>query len=121
MRKTAHSGTVTCGTCHGEEFVIKLEREKTVLVCTSCGWEGRVAVRGGWRRCPDCREKTVNLAAVCPKCGKVMPFLDDGLYLQDSVHAMSEHAAEVLPTCPECEVQAVPKWMASPKIIRAGE
>jgi transcription elongation factor Elf1 len=42
MRKTAHSGTVTCGTCHGEEFVIKLEREKTVLVCTSCGCDFRL-------------------------------------------------------------------------------
>jgi predicted RNA-binding Zn-ribbon protein involved in translation (DUF1610 family) len=91
------------------------------VICSSCGWEGRVAIKGGWHRCPGCHENTVHLAAVCPRCRKVMPFLDDELYLKNSVTAMNEHAAEVLPVCPECKVQATPKWAAFPKLIRAGE
>ena len=91
------------------------------VICASCGREARIAISGNWRRCPHCHESTVYLAAVCPRCGKVMPFLDDGLYLRDSVRAMSEHAAEVLPVCPDCKVQAIPKWAAFPKVIRAGE
>jgi len=91
------------------------------VVCSSCGWEGQVTIKGGWRRCPNCHENAVHLAAACPRCGKVMPFLDDELYLEDSVRAMNEHAAEILPVCPECGVQAVPKWVAFPKVIPAGE
>ena len=90
-------------------------------ICASCAWEGRVRIKGGWRRCPHCGETTVHLAAACPKCKKVMPFLDDELYLRDSVRAMSLHADEVLPVCPECGVRAIPKWAAFPKVIRAGE
>jgi len=117
-----------CGVCLGALALLAWTRlgarprrmvPRLDVVCGSCGWEGKVSIHGRWRACPSCGKRSVKLASVCPKCGKVMPFLNDELYLANPRAAIGEHADEVLPLCPECDARAVPKWVAHTRIIRA--
>jgi transcription elongation factor Elf1 len=43
MIRTASSGTITCGVCHQEEFLIKTEKDKAILICATCGAESRLS------------------------------------------------------------------------------
>ncbi len=43
MVRTASSGTITCGVCHQEEFLIMTDRDRVTLVCASCGAESRLS------------------------------------------------------------------------------
>ena len=88
------------------------------VICTETGWEGTIRIDGDWRVCPETGKPTLKLAAACPNCKKVVPFLDDEYFLQDSYDAVKNHPDRVFPMCEECNMQCMPKWYVNKKVVR---
>jgi len=94
------------------------------VVCSECGWRGKLSVDSLPAKCPKCGKMAVHFAGVCPNCGEWTPW-DPGreeiLFARPRLF-MDWGAAWFFPSCSKCgtETNATGRSVRLPDAALAG-
>jgi len=70
------------------------------VICPACGYEATMKLKSWpFPKCPKCGKARLEIAAVCPVCGRTEPMKDSRAFWENPYGAL--RSGEVLPVCPE--------------------
>lgn len=89
------------------------------MICTSCGAESTLQIsRWPPPMCPKCAKAALEIASICPRCGKVAPMKDSRSYWENPYGSL--RSGRVLPQCAKCKTLMRPKiaWRLQQEELR---